>query len=121
VATEAEIMTTSLPNKILKRIVTMSKLLLKRVTPYTAFCNGKKMTVEQINITSIFDNLVDHVKFRCTLYDKNSVFAGEGVFELKGSKDYDEWDATVDNAYEIVCNGIGLTLLQTGGVTNPEA
>ena len=99
----------------------MSNMILKQVKASPAFCNGKKMTVEQINVTSIFDNLVDHVKFKYTMYDKDGVFAGEAVFELKGAEEYGTWDASIYGAYQIVCKGIGLTLLQTGGVINPEA
>ena len=95
-------------------------MLFRTVTPYSAFVNGCKVTVENLNVTSIYDDLVENVTFRYTLADANKQWAGEGIFKL-GPDTYGDWDASDVNAYEIVAKGIGLTLLQTGGVTNPEA
>lgn len=84
---------------------------MKQVMPHDAFCNGKKIVIENINVMSVMDNLVDHVIFRYTLFDINGVWGGEGSIELKGCECYDKWDATDKDAYEIVCNKIGLELL----------
>jgi hypothetical protein len=97
-----------------------SAMFFRSVTPYSAFVNGCKVTVENLNVTSIYDDLVENVTFRYILADANNQWAGEGVFKL-GPDTYDDWDSSEFNAYEIVAKGVGLTLLQTGGVTNPEA
>lgn len=84
-------------------------MFYKEVEPATAFCNGKRVTVQKINVQSIYDNLVDEVKFKYTLADINNGFAGEGVYEL-GPDKYKEWDATAAGAYTLVANAIGLEL-----------
>jgi hypothetical protein len=93
---------------------------MRQVKPYPAFVNGSKITVENINVQSIFDDLESNVTFKYTLFDLGGQWAGEGVHSL-GPDTYNDWDASVFGAYEIVAKGIGLTLLQTGGVTNPGA
>jgi adenine-specific DNA methylase len=85
-----------------------------KVTHQIAYANGKQVTVEAINIQSVFDNLFDHVTFRYILLDANGVHCGEGAYELKGER-YDEWDASPENAYEIVIDGLGLEILPTIG------
>ena len=86
-----------------------------KIIPYTAFANGKRMTAEAINLVSISDNLFDHVVFKYTLFDKDGVWAGESTFELKGSEQYDTWDASPEGAYTIVIEALGLEALPTLG------
>jgi len=83
-----------------------------KVTHQIAYANGKQVTVEAINVQSVFDNLFDHVTFRYILLDSNGVHCGEGAYELKGER-YGEWDASPENAYEIVIAGLGLEILPT--------
>lgn len=97
-----------------------TEMFFRPVQPYPAFVNGHKVTVENLNVTSIYDDLVANVTFKYTLADANQQWAGEGVFSL-GPDTYNEWDSSDFHAYEIVAKGIGLNLLQTGGVTNPGA
>lgn len=94
-------------------------MLFRPTAPYPAFCNGQKITVQNINVTSIFDDLEENVTFKYTLTDINQNWAGEGIYRLDKTN-YDSWDATMWNAYEIVANAIGLELIQTGGATNPN-
>jgi hypothetical protein len=85
-----------------------------KVLPQIAYANGKQVTVEGISVASVFDNLFDHVTFRYTLLDKHGVHCGEGAYELKGQR-YSEWDASAQNAYEIVIAGLGLEVLPKPG------
>ena len=94
-------------------------MLFVPVQPYPAFANGQKVTVERLNVTSIFDDLKENVKFKYTLATATEQWAGEGVYSLDKTN-YTEWDATMSQAYEIVANAIGLVLIRTGGLTNPE-
>lgn len=84
----------------------------KDVTPFPAFVTGNKVTVEKINVTSVYDNLVDFAKFKYTLATADGATAGDGIFELKPEQ-YPEWDATDYGAYSIVCAALGLELLST--------
>jgi len=79
------------------------------VTPQVAYANGKQSTIEAIHVTSVFDNLFDHVIFRYTLLDKSGVQCGEGSYELKGEF-YKTWDATPEQAYTIVIEALGLMI-----------
>jgi hypothetical protein len=83
-----------------------------KVTDQIAYANGKQVTVEAINVQSVYDNLFDHVTFRYILLDANGIHCGEGAYELKGER-YGEWDASAQNAYEIVIAGLGLEVLPT--------
>jgi hypothetical protein len=84
-----------------------------KVTHQIAYANGKQVTVEAINVQSVQDNLFDHCVFRYILLDANGVHCGEGAFELKGEAQYTQWDASAQNAYEIVIAGLGLEILPT--------
>jgi hypothetical protein len=84
-------------------------MFFKDVEPVNAFCNGKQVTVEKVNVQSIYDNLFDEVKFKYTLADKDGVYAGEGAFILTPDR-YKQWDASAEGAYQLVCAGIGLEL-----------
>ena len=85
-------------------------MLFKQVKPANAFCNGKRVVVENLNVQSISDNLVDEVTFKYTLADSNQAYAGEGTFTLKPDS-YKTWDASADGAYIIVAKAIGLELI----------
>lgn len=82
----------------------------KAVAPHSAFCNGQKLDIEGISVVSIADNLVDTVSFKYTLVDRNGSFAGDGVCSL-GPDTYTLWDASAAGAYRLVCETIGLELL----------
>jgi hypothetical protein len=84
-----------------------------KVTPQIAYANGKQVTVEAINVQSVFDNLFDHVIFKYTLLDANCVQCGEGSYELRGEEFYTTWDASPEGAYKIVIAGLGLEVLPT--------
>ena len=79
-----------------------------KVTHQIAYANGKQVTVEAINVQSVFDNLFDRVVFKYTLLDANGVQCGEGSYELNGEEQYTKWDASPQGAYEIVIAGLGL-------------
>lgn len=85
-------------------------MMLKQIKPAKAFCNGVCVTVENINVRSVDDNLVDAVTFRYTLATADGVWAGEGSHSLTPDT-YSTWDATDRGAYEIVCAAIGLELV----------
>lgn len=85
-------------------------MIFKQVKPFPAFCNGTNLVVEQVNVQSVKDNLVDEVTFKYTLATAEGAWAGEGAYTL-GADRYKEWDATDRGAYEIVCAGIKLELL----------
>ncbi len=82
----------------------------KQVKPSSAFTSAGKVTVENINLQSVLDNLVDNVTFKYTLADKDCAIACDGVVVL-GPDTYSTWDATDRGAYEIVCKKLGLELL----------
>jgi hypothetical protein len=84
-----------------------------KVTHQIAYANGKQVTVEAINVQSVFDNLFDHVIFKYTLLDANGVQCGEGSYELRGEEFYTTWDASPEGAYHIVIAGLGLEVLPT--------
>jgi hypothetical protein len=79
-----------------------------KIKPYTAFVNGKRIVATQLNVFSIQDNLFDHVIFKYTLLDDDGLWAGESTYELNGLAEYQTWNTTADNAFEIVAAGIGL-------------
>ena len=85
-------------------------MLFKQVKPANAFCNGKNIMIEKLNVQSIADNLVDEVTFKYTLADIDGAFAGEGVYTLKPDN-YKTWDASANGAYVIVAKAIGLELI----------
>jgi len=80
------------------------------VKPAVAYANGKRMEATSINVVSVLDNLYDHVIFKYTLFDALGQWAGESTFELKGRETYTKWDASAENAYEIVIHGVGLEI-----------
>lgn len=81
-----------------------------KISPKTAFANGKRMTATQFNVVSIEDNLFDRVVFKYTLFDENMTWAGESIFELNGRETYLTWDASATGAYTLVADGIGLEI-----------
>lgn len=85
-------------------------MIFKQVKPFPAFAYGKRMNVENINVQSVADNLVDEVTFKYTLADIDGATNGDGVMTL-GPDKYATWDATDRGAYEIVCDHLGLELL----------
>lgn len=80
------------------------------IEPAVAYVNGKQMIATSFNVMSVSDNLFDHVIFKYTLFDANGLYAGEASYELNGIEEYSTWFATPEGAFEIVANGIGLTL-----------
>lgn len=82
------------------------------ILPTLAFANGQRVSATQINVISIQDNLFDYVLFKYTLLDENGAWAGESTFELKGEKEYQTWDTSPEGAYNIVANGIGVTIVK---------
>lgn len=82
----------------------------KNIKPVTAYANGKQMTATAFNVVSASDNLFDHVVFKYTLLTELGEWAGEASFELKGRDIYTQWDASAEDAYRIVAEGIGLEL-----------
>jgi hypothetical protein len=80
------------------------------IKPTVAFANGKRMEATSINVVSVSDNLYDHVIFKYTLFDALGQWAGESTFELEGRETYAKWDASAENAYEIVIHGVGLEI-----------
>jgi hypothetical protein len=83
-----------------------------KVVPQIAYANGKQHTIEAINVQSVFDDLFQRVVFRYLLLTQNGIQCGEGSYELNGER-YGEWDASPENAYEIVIAGLGLEILPT--------
>jgi hypothetical protein len=80
------------------------------VKPAVAYANGKRMIATQLNVTSVQDNLFDHVIFKYTLFTELGEWAGEAAFDLIGS-DYKKWDASPEGAYRLVAAGIGLEII----------
>ena len=64
--------------------------------------------IEQINIQSVYDNLVDYVEFKYFLMDIDNNILVSGIFVL--SDNYGDWDASLDGAYKIVCDALELTI-----------
>jgi hypothetical protein len=64
--------------------------------------------IEQINIQSVYDNLVDYVEFKYFLMDIDNNILVSGIFVL--SDNYGDWDASLDGAYQIVCDALELTI-----------
>lgn len=88
-------------------------MLFKRVKPLDVFFAGQRSQVENVNVVSISDNLVDEVTFKYTVAmgDVGSeVFVGDGIITFSGD-DYAKWDASALGAYKLVCAGVGLELV----------
>jgi hypothetical protein len=86
------------------------------IQPTLSFANGKQVTATQLTVGVIMDNLFDQAVFRYTLFGDGGEFAGESTFEIKGDA-YTAWDFTAQQAFEIVANGIGLTIVPQVGKT----
>lgn len=82
----------------------------KQVKPYPCFVNGAPAVIENINLTSIEDNLENYVKFKYTLTTSDGAACGAGIYELD-AETYPLWDASANGAYRLVCEGIGLELV----------
>ena len=81
------------------------------IVPVTCYVNGKQMTATHINVQSVADNLFDRVQFKYTFFDANGSWAGEAMFELNGVEVYSKWDASPEQAYQIVGDGIGIVFI----------
>ena len=81
------------------------------IKPSVAYANGKRMIATQLNVTSVQDNLFDHVIFKYILLDEAGQWAGESTYELTGIEEYSTWFATPEGAFEIVAAGIGLEIV----------
>jgi len=86
-----------------------------KVTPHTAYANGKQHTIEAINVQSVFDDLFQKVIFRYVFLTKNGLQCGECSYELNGEEQYNTWDASPEGAYKIVIAGLGLEILPMVG------
>jgi hypothetical protein len=85
------------------------------VKPAVAYANGKRMIASQLNVTSVQDNLFDHVIFKYVLLDETNQWAGESTYALVGLEQYQTWFATPEGAFEIVAAGIGLEIVLPEG------
>jgi hypothetical protein len=85
------------------------------VKPAVAYANGKRVIATHLNVTSVQDNLFDHVIFKYTLLDEAGQFAGESTYALVGLAQYQTWFATPEGAFEIVAAGIGLEIVKPEG------
>ena len=81
-----------------------------RIKPAVCYANGKRVIATQLNVTSVQDNLFDHVIFKYTLLTEAGQFAGESTYSLNGVDQYSTWDATPAGAFELVAAGIGVEL-----------
>ena len=87
-------------------------MLYKRVLPLDAFYKSQRVQIENINVVSVADNLVDEVTFKYTVASGDVGFeqyVGEGAITISPDK-YATWDASALGAYQIVCEAIGLEL-----------
>lgn len=85
-------------------------MITVQIEPTIAFANGQRMAATQFNVVSIQDDLFENVTFKYTLFDQNMSWAGESVYSLAGKTEYQKWDTTPEGAYQIVADGIGLTI-----------
>lgn len=85
------------------------------IQPTLAFANGQRVLATQFTVGSILDNLFNHVVFRYTLLDEAGQWAGEATYELNGEEAYHTWDATAEGAFNIVADGVGLTIIPQVG------
>lgn len=81
-----------------------------QVKPAVAYANGKRSIATQLNVTSVQDNLFDHVVFKYVLLDAANQWCGESTYALEGIEQYSTWFATPEGAFEIVAKGIGLEI-----------
>jgi hypothetical protein len=86
-----------------------------QVKPQVVYANGKRMIATQLNVTSVQDNLFDHVIFKYVLLDESGQWAGESTYALVGLEQYQTWFATPEGAFEIVAVGIGLEIVLPEG------
>jgi hypothetical protein len=86
-----------------------------KIKPAICYANGKRVVATQLNVTSVQDNLFDHVIFKYTLFDAAGQFAGESTYALVGLAQYQTWFATPEGAFEIVAEGIGLEIVKPEG------
>jgi hypothetical protein len=85
------------------------------VKPAVCYANGKRVIATQLNVTSVQDNLFDHVIFKYVLLDETNQWAGESTYALNGLAEYQTWFATPEGAFEIVAAGIGLEIVKPEG------
>lgn len=95
-------------NNLLNKKQIMKKV---KIRPMPCFCNGEHLTATFFNVVSVKDDLFQFVQFKYTLYDVQGVYAGEGSYELNGSECYGKWDASPEDAYNIVADGVGLDII----------
>jgi hypothetical protein len=86
-----------------------------KIKPAICYANGKRVVATQLNVTSVQDNLFDHVIFKYTLFDDAGQWAGESTYALVGLAQYQTWFATPEGAFEIVAAGIGLEIVKPEG------
>lgn len=81
-----------------------------KILPFSFWQNGKYVVAESINCNINFDNLEDHAIFFYSLKDIDENDLTKGVLTIDG-KDYENW-STNREAYEFVCNQLGLIIKQ---------
>jgi hypothetical protein len=87
-------------------------MLYKRVLPLDTFYKGQRVQIENINVVSVADNLIDEVTLKYVVASGDVGFeqyVGEGAITV-GADKYASWDASALGAYQIVCEAIGFEL-----------
>ena len=83
------------------------------IQPVTTYYQGANVTMTQINLLSVYDNLQSECKFYYQLQDAQSKKVQDGNLLMTGAT-YTAWGAAQDinlAAYQWACQQLNLTLI----------
>lgn len=84
------------------------------INPVICFANGQQYNATKLGVTSVSDNLYDTAIFKYVLFDELGKHSVEGKVEVCGWC-YEGWDASIEQAFEIVAKDLDLDILVNEG------
>lgn len=81
-----------------------------QIKPYKHITPSGPAIATELVVTSLQDNLLDAVTFRCRLMDADGAEVATTHVSLNAGN-YGTWDATAEGAHRICAAAIGLTLI----------
>lgn len=80
------------------------------IVPVNIWYQGVTTPATQINVDSVWDNLLSEAKFLYQLYSATNVLLDTGNVIMQGA-DYTNWDNSNLAAYQYVCAKLNITLI----------
>jgi hypothetical protein len=80
------------------------------IVPINIWSQGQTIQATQINVDSVWDNLLSEAKFLYQLFSSTNVLLDQGNVVMPGS-DYTNWDNSNLAAYQYVCGKLNITLI----------